>query len=171
MAADSLPCPYPHPGPHSPQNCVPHPPAVKDADFWVREAFRLAERDGWEPFGSHVDQPGVDLAILEFDGDDAEGLPLWERRNAQSSLEVKLSPRGFKYLPEIYDEDGGEVSVNESSAAGGPHIWLNVTAPSSLNAPGIRGTEVSLHLTIESAQQLAEQIMFLVKNHYQSETQ
>ena len=49
---------------------------MSDADFWVREAFRLAARDGWVTFGTHVDQRGVEL---EFDGEDECGLPLWER--------------------------------------------------------------------------------------------
>jgi hypothetical protein len=43
---------------------------------WVREAFRLAERDGWSSFGSHADGRGAEL---EFDGEDAAGMPLWER--------------------------------------------------------------------------------------------
>lgn len=40
------------------------------------EAFRMAERAGWYPFGSHVDKPDVQL---EFDGADLCGEPMWER--------------------------------------------------------------------------------------------
>lgn len=40
-----------------------------------REAVRMADRAGWLPFGSHVDQPDIPL---EFEGDDG-GVPLWER--------------------------------------------------------------------------------------------
>lgn len=43
---------------------------------WVREAFRLAERDGWSSFGTHADGRSAEL---EFDGQDAAGMPLWER--------------------------------------------------------------------------------------------
>lgn len=51
------------------------------ADFWLKEAFRLAERDGWVAFGHHIghgDHSMPEGVELEFDGDE-DGLPLWER--------------------------------------------------------------------------------------------
>lgn len=54
--------------------------AADVGDFWVREAFRLAARDGWSALGSHLGHPGVEL---EFDGEDEAGLPLWERPISQ----------------------------------------------------------------------------------------
>jgi hypothetical protein len=46
--------------------------------FWAREAFRLARRSGWAPFGTHA-ASGSLSGPLEFDGDGGDGLPLWER--------------------------------------------------------------------------------------------
>jgi hypothetical protein len=71
-------------------------------------------------------------------------------------LRVTTSDRGFTSLPPILDEYGGTATVYESSAASAPHIWLNVKGSGRL------------HLTVESAQQLAEQLMYLVQNHYQN---
>jgi hypothetical protein len=81
-------------------------------------------------------------------------------------LTVSTTERGFDHLPPIQSSYGGDVRVYESSAAGGPHIWLRAT---DLNLPDGLTVEATLHLTAENAQHLAEQIMFLVKNHYQSE--
>jgi hypothetical protein len=49
----------------------------RTARFWIREAFRLAARDGWSAFDTHPDP--VVAGALEFDGSDECGLPLWER--------------------------------------------------------------------------------------------
>lgn len=61
---------------------------------WVREAFRLAERDGWSSFGTHV---GGRSSELEFDGKDAGGMPLWERpkRARSSATEPTLDDAGL----------------------------------------------------------------------------
>jgi hypothetical protein len=51
-------------------------PLDGQARMWCREAFRLAERDGWFPFGTHIDQPGMEV---ETDGLDECRMPFWER--------------------------------------------------------------------------------------------
>lgn len=48
------------------------------AAFWAAEAFRLARRAGYDAFGSHA-RPGAPRGPLEFDGEDVDGMPLWER--------------------------------------------------------------------------------------------
>jgi hypothetical protein len=58
---------------------------------------------------------------------------------------------------------GGEVRVYESSAADGPHIWLNVKEP----ADPVLG-EAHAHLTLEQAKLLRDQLDYLIGNHYQT---
>jgi hypothetical protein len=72
-------------------------------------------------------------------------------------LVATSTDRGFKHLPPIAGSYGGQVRVYESSAATHPYIWLNVD-------------EATLHLTVEDATKLAEQLAYLVKNHYQVQT-
>ena len=64
---------------------------------------------------------------------------------------------------------GGEARIYESSNASGPHIWLDATCPADLNRKDGPTVEASLHLTAESAWQLAEQLMTLVAHHYQGD--
>ncbi|HEY3559695.1 MAG TPA: hypothetical protein VGL05_19635 [Kribbella sp.] len=71
-------------------------------------------------------------------------------------LSARTTDRGFDHYPTIPGAYGGEASVYESSAASGPHVWLNVT-------------ESPLHLTAENATKLAEQLLALVANHYQND--
>ena len=68
-------------------------------------------------------------------------------------------------MPPIPSEYGGEVTVFESSAASGPHIWLKARE-------AMRGEPertVALHLTAENAWRLAEQLQMLVRDHYQGD--
>lgn len=83
-------------------------------------------------------------------------------------LQISTSDRGFDRLPAIPSEYGGEVRVYESSAAMGPHIWLAAEAPVDLNHPEGLTHEVPVHLTVENALKLAEQIQLLCRNHYQA---
>lgn len=82
-------------------------------------------------------------------------------------LVVERTDRGFGHLPAIPSEYGGTVRVYESSAATGPHIWLTAEAPVDLNHPDGPMGKAPMHLTLENAQKLAEQIQLLVANHYQ----
>jgi hypothetical protein len=86
---------------------------------------------------------------------------------ATDHLVPVITDRGFMRLPSIPSEYGGEVRVYESSAAIGPHIWLSAEAPVDLNDPGGPTHTVPIHLTVENAKRLAEQIQHLVANHYQ----
>ena len=75
------------------------------------------------------------------------------------------SERGFAQLLPIRSEYGGEMSVYESSAASGPHIWLKARE-------AMRGEPertAALHLTAENAWRLADQLRYLVRNHYQGD--
>lgn len=77
----------------------------------------------------------------------------------KSHLNVSTSDRGFDHLPPIEGAYGGQVRVYESSSAEGPHIWLNAKDSTD---------DATLHLTAADAVKLAEQIMFLIKHHYQN---
>lgn len=81
------------------------------------------------------------------------------------------SPRGFDYTAPIQSTYGGEVSASESSSAEGPHIWLWATNPAKLNHPNgpQPKQETAIHLTAENAWRLAEQLMTLVRDHYQGD--
>ena len=84
-------------------------------------------------------------------------------------LTVSTSDRGFDAMPPLEGEYGGHVRVYESSAAMGPHIWLNAVAPVDLNRPEGPTVKAVLHLTAENAWKLAEQIRVLVGDHYQGD--
>lgn len=84
-------------------------------------------------------------------------------------LIVKTSDRGFDCLPEIPSEYGGQVRVYESSTATQPCIWLMAEAPVNLNEPTGAMLEAPIHLTVKNAKKLAQQLMFLVENHYQND--
>lgn len=88
---------------------------------------------------------------------------------SREHLETTTTDRGFDHLPPIPSEYGGEVRVSESSAAFGPHVWLRATCPADLNRPGGPTVEAPMHLTAENAWKVAEQLMYLVKNHYQGD--
>lgn len=73
----------------------------------------------------------------------------------------RSGPRGFAYLPPLPGEfPGQQVVVYESSAADGPHLWMQA---SNENA------KVTVSLDAEVAWRLAEQIMVLCANHYQGD--
>ena len=74
------------------------------------------------------------------------------------------SDRGFISMPAIVGAYAGEVTVYESSAAESPHIWLRVDERFDRSA---EPKDATAHLTMESARQLAEQLLWLCENHYQ----
>lgn len=95
---------------------VPQPTEIDrvrtERDFWAKEAFRLAERDGWAAYGTHQE---VDYGI-KFDGTDECGEPLWERAVPQGTEDSDyreqvaraLNEHGWKYvgLPEVLATPG-----------------------------------------------------------------
>lgn len=72
-------------------------------------------------------------------------------------LAETVSDRGLRYLPPIpatyAGRKDGEVEVHESSASEEPAVWLTVTAGS--------GASQSVHLHIDDAHRLAEQLTAL----------
>jgi hypothetical protein len=85
----------------------------------------------------------------------------------QGHLEPLVTDRGFQHLLPVSSTYGGHVRVHESSAASGPHVWVTSVAPSDLNDPTSPAVRVALHLTLEDAATLSDQLAYLVKNHYQ----
>jgi hypothetical protein len=79
-------------------------------------------------------------------------------------LQATVTERGFTHMPSIPGEPGGDIRVYESSAAEEPHIWLCATAPLDLDDQPSRAT---VHLTVENALKLADQLHYLVEHHYQ----
>lgn len=83
--------------------------------------------------------------------------------------EPTLSDRGFKHYDSVPSTYGGTVRVYESSAASGPHIWLNAVAPVDMNDPNGRQEGSAIHLTLENATLLRDQLTHLIEHHYQVE--
>lgn len=90
-------------------------------------------------------------------------------------LKPHTTDRGFHHLPPIKGvwggrPDGSEVRAYESSLASGPHLWISVLSPVDANEPDGPKTESIAHLTAENTLKLAEQLYWLVENHYQIAT-
>lgn len=77
--------------------------------------------------------------------------------------------RGFTHLPPIPSTYGGATRVSESSSAEEPKVWLRVECPANLNQPDGPTVEAVAHLTAEDAWKLADQLRFIVENHYQGD--
>lgn len=92
--------------------------ARAQAKQWTKEAFRLTERAGWSSFGTHVDQPGVEL---EFDGRDEAGMPLWERPKSQ--WEFYVGPFNL-----VYRIRGDESELYSRALC----RWVKTVRPASL---------------------------------------
>ena len=80
-----------------------------------------------------------------------------------------LSGRGFTHLPEIPSNYGGHIRAYESSAASSPHLWVRIECPENPNAPDGPTREAVVHLTLDNARRLAEQLVYLVDTHYLEE--
>lgn len=83
---------------------------------------------------------------------------------------VDTSARGFDHHLPVPSEYGGGISVSESSAAGGPHLWVRAKAPIDLNDPDGPTSEAPMHLTAENAWLLARQLLWQVVGHYQGDS-
>jgi hypothetical protein len=79
-----------------------------------------------------------------------------------------LSERGFKHFDPIPGTYGGDVRVYESSAADSPHVWVRIVQPPqpSDDDRANRG-DLTVHLRLEDAALLREQLEYLVAEHYQ----
>lgn len=86
-----------------------------------------------------------------------------------NDLPVHTSPRGLDYHADIPSDDGGHISVSESSAADGPYVWVRAQCPVDLNDPDGDTVETAMHLTADSAWMLARQLAATVAGHYQGD--
>ncbi len=78
------------------------------------------------------------------------------------------SERGFDRLPEIKTDYGDTVSVYESSAAKGPHLWLRIDRhPMTPEQIKIHHdfllTGTTAHLSLEQAQEIADQLLVMIE--------
>ena len=74
--------------------------------------------------------------------------------------EPTTSDRGFRAFGPVTTAHGDTVQITESSAANGPHLWLN-----TIN--GSDGDNVTAHLTLAAAEQIRDQLTWFLENHYQ----
>lgn len=79
-------------------------------------------------------------------------------------LDRVTTSRGFDHMPMLTNERGVSVRVYESSNAEGPHLWLAL----ALGEDSFGGT-TAIQLEATQAWQLAEQLSYLVANHYQGD--
>lgn len=88
---------------------------------------------------------------------------MYDYENNPPHLNRALSSRGFARYPPLVDTYGThEVQVYESSAASEPCLWVNVGATDD---PEPR---CAAHLTLEQAQQLADQLLDAIQHHYKT---
>lgn len=83
--------------------------------------------------------------------------------------EPTITERGFKRMPDIPSTMGGHIRVYESSAASGPHIWVRTEQPNDLNNRNSDPVEAVVHLPLEAAAQLRDQLSALIDKHYQND--
>lgn len=76
------------------------------------------------------------------------------------SIEPTYTERGLKRWPEIAGPFGQRISVNESSVADAPHLWLEIQ-----NDFGNAGA----HLSLDQAAQLRDTLDAAISHHYQTE--
>jgi hypothetical protein len=86
-----------------------------------------------------------------------------------SHLEPTSNDRGFKSLPSIAATHGDSMEVYESSNAEGPHLWLKVRGTHENGGANGEQVATAVQLTAESAQQLAQQLAWLLEHHYQGD--
>lgn len=86
------------------------------------------------------------------------------------TIQFETTDRGFKHLRPITGTMGGRTRVYESSNALRPCIWIATNELDDLCGPPDGPTHVARNeLTLESAEQLRDQLDWLITNHYQAE--
>jgi hypothetical protein len=84
-----------------------------------------------------------------------------------ADMQPKYSDRGFAFWEPIKASYGAEIDVHESSAAAGPHLWINIEGDCHLTdapprTPGIPGGvakgSAAAHLTMDAARALRDQL-------------
>lgn len=136
------------------------PPSVVSSPVLVNDESRSVCQRCWR-VRPRLDEPHAETA------DEHTERMRARFANGQGSLEPLVTDRGFRHLLPVSSTYGGHVRVYESSAASGPHVWVTSVAPSDLNDPTSPAVEVALHLTLEGAATLSDQLAWLVEHHYQ----
>ncbi len=81
-----------------------------------------------------------------------------------------VTDRGFVQFEPVDSTYGGQIRVYESSAALGPHIWIDIKSPAKLQevtGPPDGMTAGTAHLTLEGATKIRDQLTWIIENHYQ----
>lgn len=90
-----------------------------------------------------------------------------ENETQAKDLGIEHTDRGFLHGSDIPSEYGGCIRAYESSAASGPHLWVHAECPENLNRPEGPVTSATVHLTLENATRLRDQLTYLIEHHYQ----
>ena len=119
--------------------------------------------EGW----AHANREAQAIWIGPEERDRIEGLQdRMQEQEQRLSGEDWISGRGLTYGPEREGTPyGGHISVQESSMAEGPHVWIRAVA-AEINDSG--GEDAAVHLTVEQARRFAEDIIRICRNHYQT---
>ena len=110
-----------------------------------------------DPQRGTIPRTTADLLMRACDKDDA----------AHDSPRPTITGRGFQRHAPVPSEYGGHIETYESSAASGPHLWVNIECPVDLNNPAGAKKDATVHLPLENAILLRVQLTQLIENHYQ----
>jgi hypothetical protein len=72
-----------------------------------------------------------------------------------------VTSRGFDTYDEFRDSYGAEVTVRQSSAASGPHVWLFITGGAMVSPD--HPNDGSAHLTVEQAKRVRDALDAFIK--------
>lgn len=86
-----------------------------------------------------------------------------------SKPNVTYTDRGFKHLDPLVCDYGTQIRVYESSSAEAPHIWLALEQGHDPRKSNLAKSEAHAHLPLETAEQLRDQLSWMIDNHYQVE--
>ena len=82
-------------------------------------------------------------------------------------LDPEITARGFQRMASIPSQYGGFIETYESSSASSPQIWVNTKCPVDLNRPDGDMKNAIVLLKLADALRFAQQLLYLVSNHYQ----
>lgn len=82
-------------------------------------------------------------------------------------MEHTHSERGFTQMEPLVCDYGTGIRVYESSAAMAPHIWLALSQGQDPKLSNLEKSEAHAHMPLETAEQLRDQLTWLIENHYQ----
>lgn len=82
-----------------------------------------------------------------------------------SEIKEEVTDRGFSHLDPVDTTYGATVRIYESSAASGPHIWMNCEQPPPPYPGALEQElgEVALHLNLDQAISIRDRLDYLIE--------